>query len=1535
MAQGTESTAKFKADISQLKSAMQEASRQVRLANSEFKAATAGMDNWSKSADGLSAKVKQLGTVLGAQKSKLSSLEQQYALITKEEGESSKGAQELAIKINNQKAVVGKTEAQLEKYEAELKDCQNGTGNFSKELDTTNKSTAKASEGFTVMKGALASLVADGIKLAINGLKTLSREAVEAYKEFDTGRDNVIKATGATGKAANNLVKSYSNVSSTIKGEFSSIGSTLGELNTRFGFTDSVLEEATTDFIKFAEVTGIDSVDAVRLVSRAMGDAGIKSNNYKKVLDLLTTAAQASGIEVGSLAEMLAKYGAPMRALGFGTKNSIALFSAWEKAGVNTQIAFSGLKKAISNWGKANKNPKEEFKKTLEEIAKAPNIAKATTKAIEVFGAKAGPDLADAIKNGRFEYSNFVDLLDNSKGKVKNTYAATKDGFDQTELAIQKARLELGQFISKIVEKYQPQIKNAISNVTNFIKNAFNFVIQNANILKAVIGGMIAAFAAAKITGFVSALVGAIGTIKTLVASIQAATTAQEAFNIVQSATPWGLVAGLITGVVGGLALYASSTENATEAAARQAKEIDELYNSYKEMEQAREKSNSAINAEYGHLEELKKEYNSYVDDQGKIKKKYKDRANFILNQLADAMGVERSEIEKTIGKNGKLGASIDKLMLKQKAQATLEANKAAYDKAIEKRNEAQNKYIEAQKRADIIDKTIIDTKNKLKTATGQEAQSLQASLKILEGEQANQAKAVEKTSKAYAGYQAIVENWEKLSAAATSGNAKAVKQALLDVQNNFISAKTGTSEALKGQVADAKKRYNELKTAVKNGYAGVSQEDVNAAKALVTKSKAELSKWFVNNSDIAKKATNAGISIPKNIAAGIKNGSISVEEANDTLEAAVRFTNMSKNASAATKKTVKNVVAELLAGKISAKEAAKKLKEAGIKGLEGGEKESKAAGKAKRNSYVEGIKSDPEGVKSAGKSVAKSAKKGLDTKDDSTNSELSGKNFVEGYLTGLENKNLITKVNKQGLYIGQSAVANLNKGQKSKSPSKATEQSGIYYGEGYLNGIKSTVKKVLSAAFNMGTGATDALKKAQKEGSPSKITYNSGVNYTKGFILGIVSEEKALVSTIKGLVKTATIELVKLTNFNFSEVSSSAINSFSNGLSKKLSYITDKLAFENDKKLDALDAEIAKKEKKRDKTKNKEQKKKLNKEISGLKATREAYAKASSEFLDGFSEAMNSYQSQAEALVSDTINGITDTYQARYDALINKQDGLISKLKEAGELFTISGAGVLTIADIKQQTQNIKDYAASLTEIKSKVSSELFDEIANLDMDQGAAFVKQLLALSDEELKAYSDAYVEKLSVTDSLVKALFKSDFDAVGTEYTKAIKEAMAGLPAQLEKLGQNVFKGFVDGLTKDTDYLNSAVKTLISGMINTFRKELDMHSPSKVTTDLGENTGQGYVNGILNLVKRVKSATMQLVQASSKPLDGIVSNIDLAKSNVQGAPSAGSGTVITNNYNMNQYNTSPKSLSALDTYKARQQQLAMLKAATSSI
>ena len=130
-----ETTTKFKADISELKSEFQKAQRVIRVANSEFKAATGGMDNWSDSADGVEAKLSQLNSVFDAEKKKLESLENQYELTVKQEGAASKGAQELLIKINNQKAAVAKCESQISKYNNKLEN-----------LKTKNTETKTASE---------------------------------------------------------------------------------------------------------------------------------------------------------------------------------------------------------------------------------------------------------------------------------------------------------------------------------------------------------------------------------------------------------------------------------------------------------------------------------------------------------------------------------------------------------------------------------------------------------------------------------------------------------------------------------------------------------------------------------------------------------------------------------------------------------------------------------------------------------------------------------------------------------------------------------------------------------------------------------------------------------------------------------------------------------------------------------------------------------------------------------------------------------------------------------------------------------------------------------------------------------------------------------------------------------------------------------------------------------------------------------------------------------------------------------------------
>lgn len=1678
----TDSTTTFKADISQLKKAMQEAGRQVRLANSEFKAASAGMEDWSNNAKGLEAKLKQLNSTYTAQKRQMALLDDELEKTTKEYGENSAAADRVRIKINNQKAAMASTEKQLDKYEKELDDCKNGTGRFADELDDVNASSKTASDGFTVMKGALANLVADGFRLAIQAAKDLARETFNAGANFESAMSQVEAVSGASGDEMEALTAKAKEMGESTKFSASESAEAFNYMAMAGWKTEDMIN-GIAGIMNLAAASGEDLATTSDIVTDALTAMGYSAGDAGQLADVMAAASSNANTNVKMMGETF-QYAAPLvGALGYNMEDTAVAIGLMANAGIKGQKAGTSLRAIFTRLSAPPKAAAEAmealgisltdtngkmkpFSKVMQDLRKkfaSLDETQQTQYASSLAGQEAMSGLLAIVNASPKDFDKLTKAVKDSAGASQDMADTMNDNVNG-QITLLKSKVE--GIMIKIFEKLAPTIRKAIDQVSaaldkvnwddvankikNFgtqIFNAFKWVLQNGNTIKSIFAGIIAAFAISKLTGIVQGIISVIGTIRTLTTATEGATAAQTLFNAAQMATPWGLIAGLIGGVVAGLAVYAASTKDAKSETQKNREEVDKLYKSYKEMDKARNDSNKSINNEYDHLEKLKKEYNGYVDDQGKIKKKYEDRANFILNQLADAMGVERSEIEKTIGKNGKLGKSIDNLMLKKKAQAKLDANKSAYDEAINKQTEAQNKYIKAQKDADLIDQQIIDTKKKLKKAEenaansyvqtnigkqataetkkyGEEITRLKASLKYLSNEQKSQAQTVEKAAKSYAGFSATVKNWEALSEASTSGNAKKIQQALTNIDNNLITSTTGNKEALSAQVKTAETKYKELQDAVKKGYAGVTQADVEAAKKLVNSSKAELSKWFTNNSEIAKKAQKAGLNIPKGIASGIKSGKIdvdtatkniqsaidfsksdavkkakdlgvnipkslstaimsgetSVKDASKKVDAAVKFTTMAKNASGSAKKTVNAIVKQLLAGEISAEDAGKKLKEAGLEGMSGGEKEAKDSGTAKRDSFVKGVESDPEGVKAAGKNLPKNAKKGADTKDETTNSETSGNNFLQGFLRGLQNNKILNAIFGAGKNAAKKGKDGLKKGGKEGSPWKTTLQSGAWFSEGFINGINSLSGEIFKTAYRVGAGAVTSLQDAQEEHSPSKLTYKSGVNFTKGYINGISSMQKNLVKTVKGLVKTVTKELLNLNNFNFSEVANKASSAFSDTISKKISYMTDKIAYQNEQKLAKFDSTISSLEKKRDKKvaslekardnklealqdkKNKakskkaknniqkqinDTKKSYNKQINSVKNSygklikeqnkfKNAYQKASSEMLEEFNSALSEYQSKAQALIDDTINGITDTYQARYDELINKQDTLISKLKSAGDLFEISGAGVITVNDIKEQTKQIKDYAEKLKTIKAKVSSELFDQIASYDMKEGQAFIEQLLGMSDAELKAYNEAYSEKMSLAESLSKDIYKQDFDKVASDYKNAINKAMAGLPKQLEELGNQVMKGFVNGLTQNTDYMSKSIKTLVKGMVATFKKELKIKSPSRVMMGIGEYTGEGFADGLKNTIGEIKQTVSSIVDTATQSLEGVKSPLSNVKANV--SPNNGIGATggnVVNNYNLVQNNNSPKALTALETYRARRQQIAMVKAATETV
>jgi len=219
MAASNEVTAKFSVDISNLKKNIQEANRNIRLANAEFKAAAAGMDNWRTSSEGLSAKIGQLKSVLTSQKSVLESLKQQYEQVAAEQGANSKGAQELAIKIANQQAAVNQTTQDLNKYEKELgnvekaealaakngKTVEENLRDLGNEAKETGEKVEKSSEGYSVLKGAMANLVSQGILFAASAMKELAKETWESVKAAAAFADEINTLSAQTGLSTETL----------------------------------------------------------------------------------------------------------------------------------------------------------------------------------------------------------------------------------------------------------------------------------------------------------------------------------------------------------------------------------------------------------------------------------------------------------------------------------------------------------------------------------------------------------------------------------------------------------------------------------------------------------------------------------------------------------------------------------------------------------------------------------------------------------------------------------------------------------------------------------------------------------------------------------------------------------------------------------------------------------------------------------------------------------------------------------------------------------------------------------------------------------------------------------------------------------------------------------------------------------------------------------------------------------------------------------------------------------------------------------
>lgn len=1453
-------TTKIGIDISELKKNITEANRRIRSLNAEFKSATAGMDSWSDSTDGLAKKVEQMTGIVEQEKIKLSALEEQYKQIAETQGKDSKAAEDLYIKMKNQEAAVGRASASLKKYteklnettekeqkskgafasleeeisnqEKELDRLKDGykdaalefgetskeanafredikklsgeladnkskaeqlrtsTNNLDESFEKTKQAAEKSEDGFSSVKVAIGNLISEGIKKmtqeAVDALKRITEETQTASNSFQaiTGETDAV-----TQKFSDKMKEMYKD----------GYGESLKDIGDKMAYVKQVtketdpskVKELTENAIALEDTFGSDFQETIRGVNGLMTHFGTDST---KAFDLFAKGSQKGLDYTNELGDNVAEYGGNFKQAGYTVEEYFQLLANGTKNGaynldkvndsineVKNKLGDGSIEKNIGIFSKdtkksfkAWKDGKGTMKKVIDSIVKdingCKNEQKALTMASTAFGTMGEDANLKVVKSLKSTGKTFKKVQGSAEKlkEVKYDDVATK--FKNIGRTVQ-----LDLFVP-LAEKLLPKIEQLADYAIKHIDGTERAIV----ILGGTMGVIFATAKFVKLFQTLQTIYKAFVTLKTAIASTAAA---QKILNLIQAASPMGLLAAGIGAVVGGLALYAAATKGATKVTDKESesidkmiekhdktkKSVDEMTKSWKDLKKTRDESVSGTTEQFDYYKKLKDELDDMVDKNGKVKKSQKDRAKFIVTTLNDALGTELKMTGRVIKNYEKEKKSIDKLIEAKKAQAILNANEDSYATAIKGQKGAFQNLEKAQANFEETTSKLEAAQKKLKGAQsnkklkeyvdkygqagmskwGQELNAAKEAVSKLTNEQKKNQKTVNDNEKQWTEYNATIENYEGLSSAIISGDAKKINTALNKTVNNFISAKTGTKKQLEDQVENMKKNYEDLKTAVANGTPGVTKKMVGAAKQMVTKSEKELEKY---------------------------------------------------------------------------------------------EKKTKKSGQKATDEYKEGLEL---GKNKAGKKASEIGK--LVTKKlKETKTKEAGENFVQGLKDGMEkgkqSSGLITTVTK----IAGDALTALKKKLDIHSPSKETAKIGRFFTSGLAEGIEKAYETVGKAVSKLAKKSLSQLKAANKTGKYSDI----GTKVSEAYANGITKQEQKAEKAVKKLVDRAVKKAQK-------------------------------------------------------ETKNKKSK--------------ESFKKLGENLAESFETAFSKAAEKAAEKVKSKIESLTSSTQEKYDAIKDLQDDLEGRLS-SGDLFTKDDDGKITLADFKSETAKIIQYGKNMETLKKTLSSELMTEIAALDTSDGLDLTTKLLSLNGQELAAYNKAYTDKINASKKVANTYYAERVKQIKDNYTKQVKTVMAGLEKQLESIGENAMKGFVKGFNSKSAELNKSAKQLKKTLVSSIKKELGIHSPSKV---MDREAGVFIIPGLTKGIERKLPALQQMMQRVREnvvnPMKNAATtaNLDVAARGARSIEKAAAAT--TNTYNFYQTNNSPKALSRWDIYR----------------
>jgi len=294
-------------------------------------------------------------------------------------------------------------------------------------------------------------------------LAAIGTMATKAALDVDKALQNIARGTGATGKALGDLQKEWRGLAGTVSQNFETSAQVLADYNTRLGLTGKALKGLSKQALDAGRMMGEDTSQLVAESSKAMQDWGVQAGEMAGFMDKIFTASQSTGIGMAKLSSQMYKYGSALRQMGFDANTTVAMLAQFEKQGVNTELVLGSLRIALGNLAKAGiTDAGEAFRQLAEDIKRTESPAEAVGKAIKLFGARAGADMAAAIREGRFEVGELTAALETAQGAIEKNSSATKtfgDQWAETKNQVALAIEPIGREILNLANSVLPSLQ--------------------------------------------------------------------------------------------------------------------------------------------------------------------------------------------------------------------------------------------------------------------------------------------------------------------------------------------------------------------------------------------------------------------------------------------------------------------------------------------------------------------------------------------------------------------------------------------------------------------------------------------------------------------------------------------------------------------------------------------------------------------------------------------------------------------------------------------------------------------------------------------------------------------------------------------------------------------------------------------------------------------------------------------------------------------------------------------------------------------